>query len=91
MQKVAVVGAGGRMGQEVCRAVSVAADLELVAAVDPGHAGEWSRASPSRPTIRSLVASGAEVVVDFTVAEAARDNLAFYAERGCMPWWVPPG
>ena len=40
MQKVAVVGAGGRMGQEVCRAVSDAEDLELVAAVDPNHVGE---------------------------------------------------
>ena len=39
MQKVGVVGAGGRMGQEVCRAVSEAADLELVAAVDPHHGG----------------------------------------------------
>jgi dihydrodipicolinate reductase len=30
MQKVGVVGAGGRMGLEVCRAVSEAKDLELV-------------------------------------------------------------
>ena len=34
-----MVGAGGRMGQEVCRAVSDAEDLELVAAVDPNHDG----------------------------------------------------
>ena len=31
MQKVGVVGAGGRMGQEVCHAVEEADDLELVA------------------------------------------------------------
>ncbi|HXZ62799.1 MAG TPA: hypothetical protein VEG62_08655, partial [Acidimicrobiales bacterium] len=40
LHKVGVVGAGGRMGREVCRAVTGAEDLELVAAVDPGHVGE---------------------------------------------------
>ena len=40
MHTVGVVGAGGRMGQEVCRAVNEAADLQLVAAVDPAHTGE---------------------------------------------------
>ena len=40
MFKVGVVGAGGRMGQEVCRAVTEAPDMELVAAVDPAHVGD---------------------------------------------------
>jgi 4-hydroxy-tetrahydrodipicolinate reductase len=37
--RVGVVGAGGRMGSEVCRAVDGADDLGLVAAVDPSHTG----------------------------------------------------
>ena len=85
MQKVAVVGAGGRMGQDVCRAVSDAEDLELVAAVDPNHVGEHAAGGSGGSdviigaTSAVLRALGAEVVVDFSVAEAARDNLAFYA------------
>ena len=39
MIRVGVFGAGGRMGTTVCRAVLDAPDLELVAAVDPLHAG----------------------------------------------------
>src|SRR5438132_1032853 len=37
--RVAVVGAGGRMGTTVCQAVAADGDLELVAAVDPHHVG----------------------------------------------------
>ena len=70
MQKVGVVGAGGRMGQEVCRAVAAASDLELVAAVD------------LEDDVSALWEHGAEVVVDFTVADAVRVNLPRYAEHG---------
>ena len=34
--RVGVLGARGRMGTEVCRAVDAAADLELVAMIDMG-------------------------------------------------------
>ncbi len=37
--RVGVVGAGGKMGREVCRSVAAQPDLELVAAVDTLHAG----------------------------------------------------
>ena len=40
MIRVGVVGAAGRMGREVARAVAADPDLELVAAVDPSHAGQ---------------------------------------------------
>ena len=43
--RVGVVGAGGRMGREVCRTVLARPGLELVAAVDPGHAGAPTSAS----------------------------------------------
>ncbi|MEG6615704.1 4-hydroxy-tetrahydrodipicolinate reductase [Peptococcaceae bacterium 1198_IL3148] len=39
MIRVVVTGAAGKMGQECCRAISQAKDMELVGAVDPGRAG----------------------------------------------------
>jgi 4-hydroxy-tetrahydrodipicolinate reductase len=66
--QVAVFGARGRMGSEVCRAVSAAEDLELVAGVDVGDD-------------RSAV-TAAEVVVDFTHPDAVMDNLQWCIEHG---------
>ena len=66
--RVAVFGARGRMGAEVCRAVEAAEDLELVAAVDAGD--------------DRSAADAAEVVVDFTVPDAVMDNLAWCIDRG---------
>ena len=37
--RVAVLGAAGRMGAAVCRAVLDAPDMELVAVIDPPHEG----------------------------------------------------
>lgn len=68
--KVAVVGARGRMGAEVCRAVSEADDLELVAMVD---IGDW---------MFNIADAGAEVVVDFTHPEVVMDNLRFCVDHG---------
>lgn len=65
--RVAVVGARGRMGTEVCRAVTAADDLELVAAIDAGDDPE------------ALVQERAQVAVDFTVPDAAIGNIAFCA------------
>jgi 4-hydroxy-tetrahydrodipicolinate reductase len=58
---VGVLGARGRMGSEVCRAVDAATDLDLVATVDVGDA---------RDPLRS-----ADVVVDFTAPSQVMDNL----------------
>lgn len=66
--RVAVFGARGRMGAEVCRAVEAADGLELVAAVDAGD---------DRAAVES-----AEVVVDFTVPDVVMDNIAWCVERG---------
>ena len=82
MTKVGVAGAGGRMGGEVCRAVVGAPDLELVAAVDPDAAGTEVEGQVVLAEVAALRDRGAEVVVDFTVAEAARANLTFYAREG---------
>jgi 4-hydroxy-tetrahydrodipicolinate reductase len=82
MQKVGVVGAGGRMGQEVCRAVSEAADMELVAAVDPAHVGGDACGLTIVGEVNALSDLGAAVVVDFTIAEAVRHNVRHYALLG---------
>jgi 4-hydroxy-tetrahydrodipicolinate reductase len=82
MRAVGVVGAGGRMGHEVCQAVAAAPDLELVAAIDPGHLGEEICGRTVVGDITALADLGTEVVIDFTVADAVRQNLAHYAEAG---------
>jgi 4-hydroxy-tetrahydrodipicolinate reductase len=68
MIKVGVLGSRGRMGSEVCRAVSAAGDLELVAAADAGD--------PREPL------AVADVVVDFTHPAAVMDNLRWCVEHG---------
>jgi 4-hydroxy-tetrahydrodipicolinate reductase len=89
MTRVGVFGAGGRMGSTVCAAVASALDLELVAAVDPLHAGiDLHQLGIPGTQVQvaakasALVDAGAEVAVDFTVADAARENLRFCAEAG---------
>jgi 4-hydroxy-tetrahydrodipicolinate reductase len=68
--KVGVLGARGKVGSEVCRAVEAADGLALVAAVDVGD------------DIEALVSSGAEVVVDFTRPDVVMDNLEFCIDHG---------
>ena len=65
MIKVGVLGARGRMGSEVVKAISEAADCELVAALDQGD------------SLDALVTHGAEVVVDFTTPDVVMGNLEF--------------
>ena len=65
MIKVGVLGARGRMGSEVVKAVTDAPDLELVAALDLGDA------------LDALTANGAQVVVDFTTPDSVMANLEF--------------
>ncbi len=68
MTAVGVLGAKGRMGTEVCRAVEAAADLELVAALDLDEDREPLRA--------------AQVVVDFTTPDAVLGNVAWCLRAG---------
>ena len=89
--RVGVVGAAGRMGAAVCAAVEAEADLDLVAAVDPAAAGTslLPPASPGRrepltvaADVTALADADVEVVVDFTVRDAARAHLPAYASAG---------
>jgi len=86
--RVGVVGAGGKMGREVCRTVLAHPELELVAALDPFHAGTdvgvlvGSDAAGLTVTadLATLSMVDTEVVVDFTRLDVARTTLAFCAE-----------
>jgi 4-hydroxy-tetrahydrodipicolinate reductase len=87
--RVGVFGAGGRMGSTVCQTVVDDPDLELVAAVDPHHAGidlrQVAKVESELQISRdadALAHAGAEVAVDFTQLEAARENLRWCAENG---------
>ena len=88
--RVGVFGAGGRMGSTVCRAVVEEPGLQLVAAVDPLHAGidlrgvtgAELRGLQVSPDVESLARAEAQVAVDFTHIEAARQNVAWCAANG---------
>ena len=82
MLRVGVFGAGGRMGTAVCQAVAGDPELELVAAVDPRHAGVEVCGVSVAGSADALADAGVEVAVDFTVAEAARKNLRWCADHG---------
>ena len=78
------------MGSTVCRAVQADPDLELVAAVDPHYAG-FEVASVTGATGCDVLISGnpdalveakVAVAIDFTQADAGRENLAFLAASG---------
>ncbi|HXQ75195.1 MAG TPA: 4-hydroxy-tetrahydrodipicolinate reductase [Acidimicrobiales bacterium] len=90
MVRVGVLGAGGRMGRQVCRAVSDDSELELVAAVDPALAGIDLRQVTGSDgagiqvagDVSDLERAGAEVAVDFTVADVAAENMRWCAANG---------
>ena len=82
--RVGVLGAAGRMGRTVCRAVSGADGLILVAAADPAAVGEDLDGVVLAAGPTEMVEAGAEVVVDFTVVDASRANLPILAEAGVL-------
>jgi len=68
--KVAVLGAAGRMGKNVCEAIAGSPDLELVATVDAGD------------DFSVIATSGAEVAVDFTVPSVTEENVHRLIDAG---------
>ncbi|GCE77081.1 4-hydroxy-tetrahydrodipicolinate reductase [Cellulomonas biazotea] len=68
--RVAVLGAAGRMGATVVRAVEGAPDLELVAALDAGG------------DLTAVAAAGAQVAVDFTVPAVTEGNVHALVDAG---------
>ena len=70
MINVAVLGARGRMGSEVVKAVEATDGLALIAALDLGD------------SLDQLKGSAAHVVVDFTTPDSVMSNLEFLINNG---------
>lgn len=70
MIRVGVVGARGRMGAEVVRAVDASPDCEVTASIDLGD------------DLSALTAGGVQVMVDFTTPDAVMDSLRYAISSG---------
>ena len=82
MIRVGVVGAAGKMGATVCDAIVAADGLELAAAVDLVGCGGSVHGLTIASDLKALADAKCAVVVDFTVAEAARTTLPWLALHG---------
>jgi 4-hydroxy-tetrahydrodipicolinate reductase len=83
MMRVAVIGAAGRMGRMVCRAVADDPDMRLVAGVNPSLGGEPLGPLIDRPdvdvqitdTLDTLLQAETEVAVDFTRPDVVMEDV----------------
>ena len=82
MIRVAVLGAAGRMGSVIAHAVAADDQMSLVAAVDPHHVGAIVEGLEVSPTPDVLLETNTEVAVDFTMAEAAAQNVRWCLSNG---------
>jgi 4-hydroxy-tetrahydrodipicolinate reductase len=81
--RVGVIGACGRMGLMVCRAVAEADDLALVAAIDRSKVGQKIGALIGHPKLDvpvsdeldRLLEAEVEVAIDFTHPDVVMDNV----------------
>jgi 4-hydroxy-tetrahydrodipicolinate reductase len=89
--KVGVMGACGKMGQEICKAVFDDSDLELVAAIDVINQGYELGPSLGRPQCKLqidtnlhdvLLQREIDVIIDFTNAQAVLNNAPKIMESG---------
>jgi 4-hydroxy-tetrahydrodipicolinate reductase len=88
--RVGVIGATGRVGAEVCRAVHAADDLELAGGISQSKAG--AKASEAlglagsdlvlAGELKSFEEAGVEVAVDFTKGEYAPEHVEWAIEHG---------
>ena len=89
MIRVGVLGAAGRMGQLVCRAVADDPDLALVAAIDPAVGGQPVGSLIGHPAndvtiseeLDTLLQAETEVAVDFTRPDAVMDNIRWAVDH----------
>lgn len=70
VKKVGVLGARGRVGSAIVKAVEADENLELVAALENGD------------DLQQLVDNEVEIIVDFTVPDAVMGNLEFCVKHG---------
>lgn len=92
--RVGVVGAAGRMGQQVCRALAADEQYEIVLAVDRYHNGETIRAftGGQGPDIKIEDRLGAaldrvktDTIIDFTHPSSAAQHALSALKRGVSP------
>lgn len=69
-KRVGVLGALGKVGREICKAVEAADDMELVARIDVGD------------DLQQLVDTDTEVIIDFTHPDVVMANLGFCIDHG---------
>ena len=89
MIRVGVLGAAGRMGRLVCRAVTEDPELALVAAINPSLRGEHVGTMIGKPRVdvrisdelETLLQAEAEVAVDFTTPDAVMENIRWAIEH----------
>ncbi|MEW6058527.1 MAG: 4-hydroxy-tetrahydrodipicolinate reductase [Actinomycetota bacterium] len=87
--RVGVIGACGRMGQTVCRAVAESADMRLTAAVDLSRVGQSIGPIIGHPKLDvpitdeldRLLEAEVEVAVDFTHPDVVMDNVRWCLEH----------
>ena len=90
MIRVGVIGATGKVGAEVCRAVHADTDLELVAGISRSKAGEQASTALAlegsdvvlAEDLDAFGAAGVEVAVDFTSGGFASEHVAWAIEHG---------
>jgi 4-hydroxy-tetrahydrodipicolinate reductase len=88
--RVGVLGATGKVGAEVCRAVHADADLELVAGISRSKAGEAASTALGlegsdvvlAENLGAFVDAAVEVAVDFTSGGFAAEHVAWAIEHG---------
>jgi 4-hydroxy-tetrahydrodipicolinate reductase len=88
--RVGVIGATGRVGAEVCRAVHADADMDLVAGISRSKAGEKVSEALGlqgsnvvlAENLDAFTEAAVEVAVDFTNAEFAPEHVAWAIEHG---------
>ena len=70
------------MGRTVCAAVAADPDLVFAAAVDPFGVGETVEGVAVSEHLHAFADAACDVVVDFTVADAARNTLPWLGMHG---------
>jgi 4-hydroxy-tetrahydrodipicolinate reductase len=88
--RVGVIGATGRVGAEVCRAVHADAEMELVAGISRSRADEKASEALGlegsnlvlAEDLDSFAEAGVEVAVDFTTGEYAPEHVGWAIEHG---------
>ncbi len=82
MLKIIVVGAGGRMGSEIVRFITLQSDMELIAGVEAaGHplVGKHIGSGTVVSELVRVIEKG-DVVVDFSTPQSVMANLLLCAE-----------